>query len=94
MEEQTITEVTTPTETQTTALVKIAPSSDLEIIAPLPKHIRTEVGTSSIVKRWEFEVVDFSILPDQYKLPDMVKIRKVITAGATIPGIKSWKVWL
>jgi len=63
----------------------------IEVIAPPSNHIRTEVGISSIIKRWEFLVEDFSILPDQYKLPDMVKIRKVITAGATIPGVRSWK---
>jgi len=63
----------------------------VEVIPPIPEHIRTELGTSNIVKKWEFEVVDFLILPDQYKLPDMVKIRKVITAGATIPGVKAWQ---
>jgi len=55
------------------------------------KTTRTDVGSSSIVKKWEFEVEDFSILPDQYKLPDMVKIRKVVTAGAIIPGVKAWQ---
>jgi len=56
-----------------------------------PQHYWAEAGELGTVTIWKFEVIDFSLLPDQYKLPDMVKIRKVITAGATIPGVKAWK---
>ncbi len=63
----------------------------VEVLPPIATTTKTEFGASSLVKKWEFEVVDFSLLPDQYKLPDMVKIRKVITAGVTIPGVKSWQ---
>ncbi len=56
-----------------------------------PSHIRTEAGTLSVPKGWKFEVENFSLLPDEFKLPDMVKIRKVITAGVKIPGVKAWQ---
>jgi len=56
-----------------------------------PKHYRSDFGTLGKVKAWKFEVIDFSLLPDQYKLPDMVKIRKVITAGVKIAGVKAWQ---
>lgn len=42
----------------------------------------------------KFEVVDFKALPDEYKLSDDVKIRKVVNAlklDANIPGVKVWE---
>ena len=63
----------------------------VEVIASPPNHIRTDMGTGGIAKIWKFEVIDFALLPNDYKLPDMVKIRKVITAGASIPGVKAWQ---
>ena len=62
----------------------------VEVKPEQPKHYRTETGTLGTMKVWRFEIIDFSLLPDQYKLPDMVKIRKVITAGATIAGVRAW----
>lgn len=64
---------------------------DKPLVAEPPKHIRTDVGMATTTTVWKFEVIDFALLPDQYKLPDMVKIRKVITAGATIVGIRAWQ---
>lgn len=40
---------------------------------------------------WKFEVVDFSKLPDEYKMADEAKIRKVVQAlkaDCDIPGIR------
>ncbi len=56
-----------------------------------PSHVRTEVGTLGVPKVWKFEVENFSLLPDEFKLPNMVKIRKVVAAGVKIPGVKSWQ---
>lgn len=42
----------------------------------------------------KFEVVDFKALPDEYKLSDDVKIRKVVNAlklDTNIPGVKVWE---
>jgi len=51
----------------------------------------TSVGDLNTAKVWKFEVVDFALLPNEYKLPDMVKIGKVVRAGASVPGVKSWQ---
>lgn len=51
----------------------------------------TEMGSFGTVKVWNFEVTDFEELPDAYKLPHLVKIRKVISLGIAIPGVKSWQ---
>lgn len=48
-------------------------------------------GDMNTAKVWKFEVEDIALLPDYYKMPDMIKIGKVIRAGVKIPGIKSWQ---
>lgn len=61
-------------------------------VSPAPvAHVKTEVGNLGTPKVWRFEVMDFAKLPDEYKQPDLVKIRKVIIAGVTIPGIRAWQ---
>lgn len=49
------------------------------------------VGDMNTAKVWKFEVEDFAALPDDYKIADMVKIRKVVIAGVKIPGVKAWQ---
>lgn len=49
------------------------------------------VGDMNTAKVWKFEVEDFAALPDDYKVADMVKIRKVVIAGVKIPGVKAWQ---
>jgi len=55
----------------------------------VPDRIRTEMGSSGQRDHWVFEVIDFALLPDEYKIPDVTKIGKVVRAGLhTIPGVK------
>jgi len=63
----------------------------VEVTPEAPTRYRTEVGTLGKAMNWKFEVTDFALLPDDYKLPDMVKIRKGIIAGASIPGVRAWQ---
>lgn len=67
------------------------PTQIIEVAPVIPAHYRTEMGTLGTAKIWKFEVVDFALLPNDYKVADMVKIRKVVAAGATIPGVKAWQ---
>ncbi len=69
--------------TEPTELVEVAPVQ--------PTHYRTPSAMTGTVKRWKFEVINFAQLPDEYKLPDTTKIRKVVTAGASIPGVRAWQ---
>ena len=66
-------------------------TTPVSVPAAPPAHVRTDVGTLGTRKVWRFEVTDQSLLPETYKLPDLVKIRKVITAGVQIPGVKGWQ---
>jgi leucyl aminopeptidase len=56
-----------------------------------PKTVHAEAATLGTSKVWKYEVTDFKLLPDDYKLADLVKIGKVIRAGVNIPGVKSWQ---
>lgn len=56
-----------------------------------PNHYRTEAGTLGrmLVRKWE--VVDLSLVPDEYKMVDAAKIGKVVRAG--IPSILGIRIW-
>ncbi len=61
----------------------------IEVIPEVAKKTITDMGSTGMKDHWTFEVVDFALLPDEYKMPDAVKIGKVVRAGLhTIPGVK------
>ena len=67
------------------------PINLVEVAPTPPAHYRTVAGDLGKAMVWKFEVMDFALLPDDYKTADMVKIRKVVIAGASIPGVRAWK---
>lgn len=63
----------------------------VEVLPPTPTTIRTELGSTGLRDHWVFEVVDFALLPDEYKMVDATKLGKVVRAGLrSIPGVKIW----
>lgn len=55
--------------------------------------LRTGLGTSSAYNLPKYRVVDFKLLPDEYKLPDAGKLTRVIKAAKgqiTIAGVEIW----
>ena len=55
----------------------------------VPNHIYTETGALGTVITWKFEVLDFSILPEEYKMVDAAKIGRVVRAGLrSLPGVR------
>jgi hypothetical protein len=55
----------------------------------VPEKVTTLVGSTTLTDHWVFEITDFGLLPDEYKMPDAVKIGKVVRAGLhTIPGCR------
>ncbi len=60
--------------------------------APIPiARIQTEMGSAGISKTWKFEVTDFALLSNEFKMPDAAKLGKVIRAGLhSIPGVRIW----
>ena len=61
----------------------------VEIQAPAPSMVRTEAGAAVGGKKWTWEVEDFALIPDDYKVTANQIILKAIQAGKTIPGIKA-----
>jgi len=50
---------------------ELSESVDLVEVTPeTPKHVSTDVGTTGMVDHWKWEVTDFAILPDEYKVVD------------------------
>lgn len=57
-----------------------------------PKTLHTSAGKVTIRSDWKHQVVDFAALPEEYKVPDEVKIGKVVRAGVReIPGVRIYE---
>lgn len=68
-----------------TAMTKLAN------VEAAPKTASTETSKLTLRMRKDVEIVDQALIPDEYYKPrelDMVKLRKVVTAGVEIPGTK------
>lgn len=64
----------------------------IETQPPQPERYRAETGTLGKVKTAKYEVVDFSQVPDEYKMLDAAKVGKLVRAGLrSIPGIRIWE---
>lgn len=65
-----------------------APQVNIPTVAP-PKAsaTRTAKGSSFQKKETIVEITDESLLPREYLIPDMVKIRKAAKGGVDIPGV-------
>lgn len=69
--------------TESVGLVEVSPE--------VPKRTQTDMGTTGTATIWKFEVVDFSLLPDRFKMENATLIGKVVRAGEReIPGVKIW----
>lgn len=55
------------------------------------ESITTENGAISFMTVKKFEVMDITLLPHTYILPDEVAIRKAMKEGVELPGVKYWE---
>jgi hypothetical protein len=61
----------------------------VEVLPPVSTTTKTDLGSTGLRDHWVFEVENFALLPDEYKIADAVKIGKVVRAGLhSIPGVK------
>lgn len=59
-----------------------------------PKSVKTNESTLSMKMVKDIRIIDQSQIPDEYYKPrelDMVKIKKVATAGVVIPGVEVYE---
>ncbi len=51
----------------------------------------TDMGSVSTRSNWRYEVVDFGALDDQFKLPDVARLTKLVKAGMRdLAGLRIW----
>jgi len=66
-----------------------------EFRAEIPEFDKTtegEIGAITTRKRWTYEIIDFSKVPDKYKEIDAVKVNQAIRAGVRqIEGLKIYE---
>lgn len=63
----------------------------IEIAPDVPKTVSTDVGATSQRDNWKWEVTDFSLVPDDYKMINSGTLTPVVKASKgkiTIPGIR------
>ena len=63
----------------------------VEVIPDAPKTIKTFMGTSGTKENWKWEVIDFALVPDEYKMINpaiLTPAAKSYKNTRTIPGIR------
>lgn len=63
----------------------------VEVSPDVPKTVSTDLGATSQRDNWKWEVVDFSLVPDDYKMINSGTLTPVVKASKgkiTIPGIR------
>ena len=70
---------------------EISEAVSLVEVQEVQKKVNAEMGSLGTAKIWKFEVIDKALVPEDYKLVDMVKVGSVVRATKgtiNIPGIK------
>ena len=63
----------------------------IEKPAEVPNHVRTESGTAGTLTVWKYEITDFALLPNEYKIADTALLNATIKkhhADKIIPGVR------
>lgn len=64
----------------------------VEVVPEAPNRYRAEAALLGKAMIAKFEVVDFSLLPEEYKMVDATKLGKVVRAGLrSISGVRIWE---
>lgn len=71
---------------------ELSESVNLVEVAPEPaKRVSTDMGTTGMVDHWKYEVVDFALLPDEYKVVDgslLTAVARKHHDQKQIPGVR------
>ncbi len=63
----------------------------VEVLPPSPTKTQTDMGSAGMRDNWTYEVVDFALLPNEYKLPDTAMLNAIAKKHhdqKQIPGVK------
>jgi len=62
-------------------------------VTPAPaKRMEAHMGSAGTRLDWTYEITDFKLLPDEYKLPDDKKIMAAARAKIAVPGVRAFQV--
>jgi len=65
------------------------PTTEPPPVTEAPRGIRTDYGTASVRKVWDFEVVDVALVPAAFLMVNEQAIRGAVRGGArSIPGVR------
>ena len=67
------------------------PVNRIEVTKEAPKAVRTELGTAWMTDCWKYEVVDFALLPDEYKSVNTTLLNATTKANhdkKPVPGVR------
>ena len=63
----------------------------IEVLPEAPKRVSTEMGTSGQRDNWKYEVVDFPLLADAYKVADNAQLNAIAKSHhdqKEVPGVR------
>lgn len=63
----------------------------VEVVPEAPRRVSTEMGTVGQRDSWKYEVIDFTLLPDEYKVPDTAMLNTIAKKHhdqKQIPGVR------
>jgi len=64
----------------------------VEVTPEAPKRVSTDIGSAGQRMVRKYRVVDFAVLPDQYKIENSALLNKVVKAGIpSIPGVEIYE---
>lgn len=70
-----------------------AAAKEAQIIPPPPVPEKPKTDGLTLRENWVFEIVDESLIPREYLVPDLIKIRKVVQTlkdRTNIPGVRAY----
>jgi len=70
---------------------EVEPVEMVEVTPEAPKRVSTDMGTTGLRDNWKWEVVDFALVPDSYKMINSGVLTPVVKASKgkiEIPGIR------
>ena len=72
---------------------EITESVDLVKVIEVPDYVRTDIGNAGMRDNWKWRLVDFALVPNEYKKIDEGVLTRVVKASKgkiTIPGIEQY----
>jgi len=70
---------------------ELTESVNLVEVSEAPKRVTTDLGSTGLVDHWKFKVVDFALIPDEYKVVDSSLLNAVARKHhdqKLIPGVR------